>query len=403
MSFQKSIDYLFFIRTTGRGLQETFNSSKNDFYDTKIPLVTDFVDIPFDAKDKWKSIFETVEEDKEELAKKQTQIAQSFQTLGLNVIKGDGKLGIIASGFPATQLENENLVNDIALLKLVTIFPLPENTILNFIRGKERILVIDQGEPLLELLVRDCAHRHGFKTPILGKLNSFVRKVGEFRDDDLRISIEAMKLNMPQEKFPRHKEIAKAPAFKKDDGYRILLECLRKAVKTVGCRPLYASDAGQSSQIPDTPGLEDLLHMETTMGGSIPFLSGGIEAYKRANQKIPFKAIAYVGDSNFFHSSLLSICEAASKDHPILAILVDNQGAVSTGKQSHLGMTIDNTKLPLKQLSIKRILQALDISFLEEASIDDPQNLTEKLINGLKHECFSVVIVHTEDESAKGR
>src|SRR3989338_7285462 len=99
----------FFIRTTGRALKENFDAGTNDFKNIDLPLSKDFIDIPFDAKDKWKSIFGTVEEDKEELNEKQKIIASYFEKSGLNVIKGKGNLGVIASGFPATQLEIEGL------------------------------------------------------------------------------------------------------------------------------------------------------------------------------------------------------------------------------------------------------------------------------------------------------
>ncbi|MBI3591139.1 MAG: hypothetical protein HY094_07195 [Candidatus Melainabacteria bacterium] len=383
-----------FVRTTGGLLKENYEPKKNNFKTIKLPVAHNFVDIPFDARDKWKSIFSTVEEDKEELVQKQSQIAKSFEVSGLNIVKGIGRLGIIASGLPATQLENEKLIDSISLLKLVTIYPLPEETILNFIKDKERILIIDQGEPLLELLIRDCAYRNGFNKPILGKLNGFVRKVGEFRDDDLKISVGAFRNNKTPEVFPKHKQIAKAKPFKDNDGYLTMLSSLREAVKVVGCRPLYCGDAGQPSQIADTPGYEDLLHMETTMGCSISYLSGGIEAYRRANLKIPFKGIAYVGDSDFFHMALPGICEAAAKDHPILMLLIDNQGAVSTGKQSHMGMKINKD---IKELSIKKILEAMEINSLEETSTKDKNDLTKKIINGLRYDGFAVIIVHTVD------
>ena len=383
----------FFIRTTGNALTESFEVGRDDFAAIKIPYNSNFVDIPFDAKNKWLSIFGTVEEDKEELIQKQKKLAGYFEEIGINLIKGTSNLGIIACGFPITQLEKEKLVDSISLLKLVTVYPLPEDTILNFIKDKDRVMIIEQGEPLLELLVRDLAQRNGFNKPILGRNDGFVRKVGEFRDDDLRISINALKNNKLPALFPKHKQIAKAPAFEKDNGFFIMTQCLKEAVKTVGCRPLYCGDAGQSSRIPETPGYEDLLHMETTMGCSVSYLAGGIEAYKRANTNVPFKGIAYVGDSDFFHMAFPGICEAIAKDHPILMLLIDNQGAVSTGKQPHLGMKINNKTT---ELSIKKILEATDVSFLEEANIKDKKDLTEKLIKGLKYNRFAVVIVHTD-------
>lgn len=381
----------FFVRTTGRALLEEFDTNKNDFKEFKLPIAGDVVDIPFDAKDKWKSIFGTVEEDKEELIQKQRKIAYCFEMLGLNIVKGKGSLGIIACGFSGTQLENEKLVDDISLLKLITMYPLPEKTILDFIKNKERVMVIEQGEPLLEILVRDLAQRYLYTKPILGRLNGYVRKVGEFRDDDLKISVNALRNNKQPIQFPKHKKIAKAPALEKGDGFRKLAECLQDAVKQVGCRPLYSADAGQSSRLPETPGLEDLLHMETTMGCAVSYLTGGIEAYKRANLKVPFKGIAYVGDSDFFHSAFSGICEASAKDIPILMLLVDNQGAISTGGQSHLGMKINNE---IKQISIKKILEAIGVKYLKETNVNDTVDLTQKLIDGLEYNGFAVVIVH---------
>ena len=383
----------FFVRTTGRALTEKFDTQRNDFNNITLPIARDIVDIPFDALDKWKSIFGTVEEDKEELYKKQEQIAKEFDKLALNVVKGSGKLGVISCGFPATQLENEGLINGLSLLKLVTVYPLPETLIVNFIKDKERILIVEQGEPLLEMLVRDLAQRNGINIQISGRLNNCVRKVGEFRDDDLKISMNAFKGNKRLPVFPKHKKIAKAPAFESNNGFKIMVECLRNAVKTVGCRPLYCGDAGQPSRIPETPGLEEMMHLETTMGCSVSYLTGGIEAYIRAGVKSPFKGIAYIGDSDFFHSALPGVCEAIAKNIPMLMLLINNQGAVSTGGQYHLGMKINDQ---IKEISIKKVLDSLGTNHLEEANIKDQKDLTDKLIKGLKNDGFAVVMVHLE-------
>lgn len=380
-----------FIRTTGRSIAERFNSEKNELLNIDIPKCKDFKDIPFDAKNKWKSIFGTVEEDREELLQKHEKLRAYFEDSPLNVVKGNGELGIIASGFIATQLEQEGLAGDVSLLKLATVYPLPEKLVTSFIKDKKRILVLDQGEPLLERLVRDCAQRNGYSNLILGKLNGYVRAIGEARDFDLKIAVESLRTG-DKSKFPKHEKIAKAPAFKEEDGYRVMLECLRKAVKETGVRPLYTGDAGQPCQIPDTPNFEEMLHMETTMGACVSFLSGGIESYLRKGLEPPFKGIAYVGDSDFFHSAFAGIAEAAAKNHPILMILMDNQGAVSTGKQAHLGMRIGDQ---LNELSIKNILKSLEIKEIVEASTKNKEDLYSKIVSGIKSNNFYSLIVHT--------
>jgi hypothetical protein len=61
---------------------------------------------------------------------------------------------------------------------------------------------------------------------------------------------------------------------------------------------------------------------------------------------------------------------------------------------------LDNLNKDIKVLSIKKILEATGVSFLEEASIHDSKDLTEKLIKGIKYDKFAVVIVHIESVSA---
>lgn len=382
----------FFIRTTARAVREKFDLKKNDFKSIEVPLNSDYIDIPFDAKDRWTCIFRTVEEDREELSEKQNLISKFFDKSNLNIVKGVSSLGIVASGFPATQLENEGLIEGVSLLKLVSVYPLPEETIMNFLKDKERILIIDQGEPLLELLIRDCASRHGFSKPIFGKLNGYVRKVGEFRDDDLKISVNSLKENKHPGKFPPHKTIAHSRSHVENSGFYKMLQALKEAVSITGVRPLYAGDAGEPCRIPETKGLDDMLHMETTMGCAVSYLSGAVESYKRKGEQLPFKPIAYVGDSDFFHSAFSGICEAASKNHPILMLLVDNQGAVSTGKQPHLGMKINDE---IKELSIKDFLKSMKINHIEEVLASDKEKLSEKFIDGINSKDFYCVIVKT--------
>ena len=48
----------------------------------------------------------------------------------------------------------------------------------------------------------------------------------------------------------------------------------------------------------------------------------------------------------------------------------------------------------IKTISIKKLLETMNLSFLLEASINDKKDLFEKLIKGLKHDKFAALIVH---------
>ena len=51
-------------------------------------------------------------------------------------------------------------------------------------------------------------------------------------------------------------------------------------------------------------------------------------------------------------------------------------------------------KSEIKELSIGRILESIDVNYIQEANVKDKKDLIEKLITGLKSEHFYVVIVH---------
>ena len=91
-----------------------------------------------------------------------------------NKVTGRGKLGIITNGVSA------NYVNDaladlgakskIKVLKLGMSYPLPENKIASFLKSVDKVLVVEELEPIMEQAARAIAQEKGIKVNIVGKM-----------------------------------------------------------------------------------------------------------------------------------------------------------------------------------------------------------------------------------------
>ncbi|UCD77356.1 MAG: indolepyruvate ferredoxin oxidoreductase, partial [Desulfobacterales bacterium] len=103
----------------------------------------------------------------------------SFNTLRS---KGSEKICIITSGVAATYVEdalNTLETDDIAVLKLGSVFPLPKSLVGEALYGKESVLVIEEGGPLVELQVKALASDLQMAVRISGKMSGAVPAVGE--------------------------------------------------------------------------------------------------------------------------------------------------------------------------------------------------------------------------------
>jgi indolepyruvate ferredoxin oxidoreductase alpha subunit len=265
----------------------------------------------------------------------------------LNRYTKRGGTGVISSGFPASLVESIKPQNFSHLYLAIT-NPLPLELINRFIGEHDRVLVVEETEPVIE---KQLSKR------VLGKLTGHL-PYGLVEARDIRNALKNINNDAVERKI--------IPQTIKKRGSRPICEdCpyipLYKAIKEL--RVPVAGDLGCSIMTASPP--LSLLDAAYSLGSSIATGCG----FSR-------KGIAIVGDFGLAHSGICGLVNAVHNKHEVLVVLLQNEVAAMTGGQEVPDLT-DLIK-----------------TYVKDTVIIDPQDidLKNKLLEKLKNKGISVLI-----------
>ncbi|GFO96943.1 indolepyruvate ferredoxin oxidoreductase [groundwater metagenome] len=223
----------------------------------------------------------------------------------LNDYKKRGKNGIISSGFPSSLVESV-IPENVSHLSLGVVNPLPLALINRFINEHERVLIVEETEPVIE---RQLSNH------VLGKITGHM-PYGLVEAGDIQNAIE----NFGEDTVER----TLTPQTIAERGARPVCEdCpylpLYNAVKEL--QVPVAGDLG-CSILTSAPPLS-LLDAAFSLGSSVSTACG----FNR-------KGIAIVGDFGLAHSGIAGLINAVHNKHELLVIVLQNEVAAMTGGQS---------------------------------------------------------------------
>lgn len=264
------------------------------------------------------------------------EMCEYAESSKMNYFEKRGKNGIISSGFPSSLVRSVNPKN-VSHLSVGVVNPLPLVLVEYFIKEHERVLVVEETEPVIE---RQLSNR------VLGKLTGHM-PFGQIEAGDIREAIE----NFDRDKVKRMIEPQKIAI----RGARpVCDDCpylpLYNAVKQL--RVPVAGDLG-CSILTSAPPLS-LLEAAFSLGSSISTACG----FNR-------KGIAIVGDFGLAHSGISGLVNAVHNKHELVVIVLQNEVAAMTGGQEVPDLTglimsyIGDTEIINMQddIDIKNILQ----------------------------------------------
>jgi indolepyruvate ferredoxin oxidoreductase alpha subunit len=115
------------------------------------------------------------------------EIANKSTYNTLDLVKG-AKIGVISSGvavsYTKEALKRLGLEGEISFLKLGMIHPLPDKPVGELLEGLDTLILIEEGDPVLELMVRSYAKEHAGNVKIFGKTyNPILKPFGEINTD----------------------------------------------------------------------------------------------------------------------------------------------------------------------------------------------------------------------------
>ncbi len=351
-----------------------------------------FVDIPAHSRKFHPRILEKIE-----------KIREEFNDMPFNWIEGDenAKVGIIAPGLAYAYVK-EALhwlgIENVKVLKLGTPFPVPYGLLEKFLDGLEKVLIVEELEPVVEEQVKTWAYDKGLRIPIHGKdlvprvyemtTRRAVTAIAKFLDLETPLDYEEL-----DEKYKKVLGIVppRPPSLCPACPHRNSFYAIRKATHARG---IYPSDIGCY-----TLGvLPPLKTVDTTvaMGGSIGIAHGleiaqhgaiSEEGRKKAKKII----VATIGDSTFFHTGLPALANAIYNRSNVVIVVLDNLVTAMTGDQPNpsTGQTPHGMG---KRIPIENVAKAMGADFVEVVDPYDIKKTYEVMKKALEVEGVSVVV-----------
>ena len=308
-----------------------------------------------------------------------------------NQITGTGRRGILAAGFTYQKLIDIvgiEVNEDFLVLKLGTLYPLPEKIISKFLTSCDEILILEENEPFVEMQIKALAHDLRSQAKILGKQSGHVHREGELYRFQIQEALEIFSPGfIPANSYLQENEAEEIPqkeSYCTDAGYGSVLDALETAAESLGQKLVLIGDPGCLVTVAER------LDAKYAIGSSIGVADG------LSKTGIDERAVALFGDSAFFHTSIPAICNAVHNCSDILMVVLDNKSTASTGHQPHPGIGEDAMGHEAPALNIERITRACGV---ERVSSVDFADLDSKLIDVFRESLstreLAMVIVQT--------
>ena len=276
----------------------------------------------------------------------------------------DRSLGIITSGviYPYVL----DVFPNASILKLGMTYPLPKDLIREFAAGVEKLIVIEELDPVLEEQIRALG------VEVAGK--EIFPPCFELLPDDIKHYGAKAGLLAPVEPAPAAgsvKELPlRSPVFCAGCPHRSTFYLLKKMKLPV------AGDIG-CYNLGTLPPFE-AQHTMGAMGASIGVLHGMSLA------GLPEQRVCTIGDSTFFHSGMAPLVNMVHNQSRGVVILMDNSVTAMTGHQDHPGVDWSVVESRgARKVDMEQVVRALGV---KKVKVVDAFNVKEVEV-GLK-ECL---------------
>ena len=254
-------------------------------------------------------------------------------------------------------------------------YPLPAAKIRELAAANKRILVIEEGAPLIEKAVRGILSSG---VEVSGKLDGRLPRSGELNPDNVRAALAlpprpSAKLDMPP--LPN-----RPPQLCQGCPHADSYSAVAKAVEGLPLSAIFA-DIGcyALGALPPFNVPEALVCMGASIGMAIGAAEAGYE-----------HVVAFIGDSTFLHSGLTPLVDAVSRNAPVTIVILDNSIVAMTGGQP--------TILPSSRL--EEIVKGIGVDPAHVATIDASRAAAERNVEIFRREIayrgVSVVIARRE-------
>ena len=266
-----------------------------------------------------------------DLIAQQTQMEAMSEESPFNTLTPgtDRRLGIIASGIAANYVKECFAEGCPFSVLKISQYPLPKQKIAELASACDAIIVIEEGQPVIEESLRGLLDR-GLK--VYGRLDGHLPRTGELTPDSVAAALAGLLPDMKEQlthpaAMPSDKVVARPPALCQGCGHRDVYAALNAALETFES-PKVFGDIGCYT----LGWLAPFNAIDTCvdMGASITMAKGAADAGQHP-------AVAIIGDSTFTHSGMTGLLDAVNEDTTMTVIISDNLTTGMTGGQDSQG------------------------------------------------------------------
>ena len=271
------------------------------------------------------------------LRQKLTEMQEWNEGSSLNeIVPGSKELGIITSGISFMHVREA--APEASVLKLGFTHPLPLKKIVEFIKGVERCIVIEEGDPYLVEAIRAA----GVWVEGKGEMYRF----GE-------LDVPRVRRILKHDESPEpSKPPGKPPQLCDACQYRIVFESLRKkdciVAGDIGCYTLGVLQPFEA--------IDSCVCMGASLGVGL-----GLRHVLPGEQAR--RVVSVIGDSTFVHSGISGLVEMVYNPPPNghVLVILDNSTTAMTGHQEHPGTGRLLNHEPTNKLVLEDLARALGI------------------------------------------
>lgn len=264
---------------------------------------------------------------------------------------GDTALGIITSS-TSYQYAKEVFGEKASILKLGMINPLPEKLILDFASKVEKLVILEELDPIIE------NHCKALGLTVTGK--DLFPITGEFSQSMVaeKLGIAPSAAKSLEEELPNRPPVMCAGCPHRGLFYTLAkLKCT--VLGDIGCYTLGA--------------VAPLSAMDMTlcMGASVSAIHGFNKALAKESEQ---KTVAVIGDSTFMHSGMTGLANIAYNQSNSTVIILDNSITGMTGHQQNPTTGYNIKGDPAGKIDLEALCLAMGIA---RVKVVDPYDLAE--------------------------
>jgi len=325
------------------------------------------------------------------LLENQVKAAEISQTSAYNHVSGNGNWGLICNGvsynYVSDAVTDLDIQDKVRILRLGMTHPLPAVKIQDFLKGCQKVLVVEEGEPVMEDAVKALAQEAGLILTIKGKGDNLFSRLYEFNPAMVRRIIAAYfdvaytpPSGLDLSDVPEVP--ARPPNLCAGCSHRATFYAVKKAADQMDI--ITPTDIGCYT-LGFLPPLE-MGDFVICMGSSVSSACG----FSKASDQ---KVISFIGDSTFFHSGLTGLVNAVHNNHNFTLVILDNGTTAMTGHQPHPGVDMDALNLEgYHRVSIEAVVKAIGVPHVTVIKPFKVKKSIDAISEALSFQGVSVII-----------